>query len=342
MIEQSLFGIMENGREVYLYRITNQAGEYAELLSYGASLHRLCVMDRDGGLGDVVLGEESVDGFAGFCTEGVVVGRCANRIADARYEIGGRVYQLEPGRGGHCLHSGSSNYGQKHFKAIVNEEENRVTFLLEDDGACGFGCVVHASISYTWNDAHQLIIDYQLIPEGTTLLSPTNHSYFNLGCKDARDHILQINADRVALKSERGVPEGNVIEVRGTYLDFRTPRLIRDALKDMIPAKGRRSGFDDNYILNGTGFREIGNLVSVSSGRRMRVMTDMPGLVLFAASLPEPHQGKNGMIYDGYCFVCMETQYVSNAINCEAFQKPIFRKGEKMISRTMYEFSVLE
>lgn len=341
MVEKHIFGITEDGREVFLYRIFNQEKEYAEVLSYGASLHSLYVKDCEGNLGDVVLGAADIDGFSGFSTEGVVVGRCANRIADARFEIDGRQYQLEQGRGGHCLHSESSNFAKQHFEGVYDENACSVTFVLEDMGACGFGCIVHVSITYSWNDAHQLIIDYHLVPEGDTLLSPTCHAYFNLGEGDAREHILYLDADRYAVKSERGLPEGEVASVMGTHLDFTKPRLIRGALADYVPTTGR-VGFDDNYILNGEGFREIGFLLSPQTGRKMRILTDMPGLVLFASSLPMALRGKNERSYEGYCFVCLETQYISNAINCKEFKKPIFKKGEVLSSRTVYAFSITE
>ena len=128
MIEKKLWGSLPDGREISLYRLTNKWGEYAEFLDYGASLHSLYLLDGAGKLGDVVLGVEGPQGLQGSTTEGATVGRCASRIADGRFVIDGKVFELEKGSGGHCLHSGSSNFARQLFQARLEEEENKIAF----------------------------------------------------------------------------------------------------------------------------------------------------------------------------------------------------------------------
>jgi aldose 1-epimerase len=45
-----------NGKDIYLYRITNASGAYVELSSLGAGIVSIVVPDKDGKLTDVVLG----------------------------------------------------------------------------------------------------------------------------------------------------------------------------------------------------------------------------------------------------------------------------------------------
>ena len=339
MIERELFGVTADGMEVTLYRIRNSFGEFVELLDYGAALHSAHVLGGSGSVEDVVLGARNAADLTGFTLEGVTVGRCANRIADARFVLEGKEYQLDVGRGGHCLHSGSGNYAFRHFEAAPCEAENKVAFSLRDSGEGGFGCAALARVSFSFDDSHRLSIEYEITPEGTTVLSPTNHAFFNLGCADARDHVLCVHAHEYAVKGEGGVPRGAVAPVEGTPLDFHVPRTLRAALEGAGDWFGQgRPEYDENLLLEGSGLREVAWLFAPPSGRGMRVYTDMPSLVLFTFAAPRPIHGKNGAVYTGFRSVCLETQFVTNAVNCPAFYAPVFHQGETLRSRTVYEF----
>lgn len=341
MIEKELFGNLVDGTAVILYRIINSFGEYVELLDYGASIHSVCVFNKNGELGDVVLGARCAQDLADFTLEGYTVGRCANRIANASFEVEGRKIQLEAGRGGHCLHSGSGNYAHKHFTAEADSSDNKVVFMYHDKGEGGFGCTAEVQIIFSFDDTHCLSIEYIIIPDGTTVISPTNHAFFNLGCEDSRDHVLQIDADYYAVKSENGIPEGKVAAVEGTPLDFITPQIIRNNLErgNEVFFAGQSRAFDDNLILRGDGFRKVAMLYSPQSGRTMQVYTDMPSMVLFTFGAERCINGKGMDVYSGFRSVCLETQYVTNAVNCNNFESPVFHKGEIMKSKTIYQFT---
>ncbi|MCD7820337.1 MAG: galactose mutarotase [Lachnospiraceae bacterium] len=336
MIQKRTFGVLKDGTEIFLYHIENSRGEYIEVLSYGAVLHRVVVRDQNGDLGDVVLGAADAEQLTGFCLAGAVVGRCANRIADARYVLDGKEYHLEAGRGGHCLHSGSGNYANRSFSGICVGEENKVVLSLWDDGAVGFACGADVQVGYQFDDDARVTITYHIVPDGTTVISPTNHSYFNLGCRDSRDQILWVDSDSYAVKAADDVPRGEVASVAGTWLDFRTPVLLRNAMENDPTGHG----YDDHLILNGNGFRHVATLSCPETGREMKVHTDMPSLVLFTFGAPREIPGKDGEVYCGYRSVCLETGYVANAVNCQEFVSPVFHKGEKMHSVTTYTFTV--
>ena len=50
------FGVLESGKEVTLYRITNASGAYVSIIDYGATIVEICVPDKNGKLTDVLLG----------------------------------------------------------------------------------------------------------------------------------------------------------------------------------------------------------------------------------------------------------------------------------------------
>ena len=322
-------------KDVYLFRIFNRHGEYVELLSYGASLHSVCVKDRKGNLADVVLGAENAEDLqAGFTGEGVVVGRCANRIADGRCVIGGKTVVLEQNQKGNCLHSGCDHYGQKHFRFEVDESENTVHFYHTDEGKCGFNTRVNVHISYHFDDNHRLSVRYDLDPEEETVLSPTNHAYFNLDGGDVRELCLFMDADFYLPKTEKGLPEGGILPVKGTVFDFRESIRIGDAMARFDTVKG----YDDHFLLNGEGMRRVATLRSEKSGRVLNVYTDMPSITMYASGVGRAYRGKNGRTYEGYPFVCLETQFPTNAVNCPQYASPVFGAHERLISETVFEF----
>ena len=333
------FGCREDGREITAYRIENACGEYAEILDFGGILHSLFIRNGHGELIDCVLGADSADKMGRNSCDGMLVGRCTNRIKDGIFSIDGHEFHLENIRPGmQFLHSGKSNFGSKFFEVEETEDTNKVVLHYEDDGAVGYECLVHATVTYTLTDDHQLVIDYHLETEGDTLLNPTNHAYFNIGSPNVRTSILKINAETYAKRTEAGMPEGEIVKVEGTPLDFRTPRTIGEAMD----SDGGEYGFDDNYIIDGEGYREAAVITSPEAKLTMTVMTDMPGMVLFIRRDDEPVTGKGGKLLTKYASFCMETQYISNAVNCDVFKKPIFHKGEALDSRTAFVFTTEE
>ncbi|MBS6952621.1 MAG: galactose mutarotase [Enterocloster asparagiformis] len=342
MVERRYFCRLQDQREVWLYRIINTWGEYIELLDYGATLYSLCVRDRSGSLKDVVLGPAVPSELETCPYMGSVIGRCANRIAYGHFYLNGAECHLEQNQNGHHLHGASGNYARQLFE-LWEIQENRLRFHLEDTGKGGFDNRAQVFVEYGFDDQGRLEICYEITPEEDTILSPTSHAYFNLTGGDVRSHMLWIPSVRAAKKGRSGMPEGEVWDVRGSAWDFTTPRMIGEALSaghDGEFAKQPRR-FDDCYLLE-NGRSMAAQLYAPQTGIRLRVFTDMPSLILFTPVAAQAVRGKRGAVYDGYCAVCLETQYVPNAINCKSFKQPVFRAGEALRSRTVYEFSVVQ
>ena len=330
MIIKELFGSLPDGREVTSYKISNVFDESVTVLDFGATVHSIIVRDKNGEPGDVTLGAFDAPGLLSHAKEGTTIGRFANRIGRAEMTLDGRKIKLEESRPGCLLHSGSANYGKRFFEVSIVSNES-IECHLDDEGGAGFDCRVDAKVTFTFGDDHCLKIDYDLVPDGTTVLAPTNHTYFDLSCAKGVDgHILQLNAGRIAVKDEYGVPWGDTLDVRGTEYDFLTPRTIGQM-------------YDDYYILDETDGSPKAVLEDPESGRKMEVFTDMPCLILFTPISDKPAEipGKYGIHYNGAHAVCLEAQYVPNSMNFDGFPSPVFRKGEHFISRTEYRFSTI-
>jgi aldose 1-epimerase len=341
MISTKKFGDLPDGTPVTCYTIRNNEEEFVELLDYGAAIHSINVKDFNGEIGNVVLNVKDARDLAGRSKEGVTIGRCANRIAFGRYKIGQRIVQLEPNLNGHFVHGGSGNYAFRLFNTAINEESNSVCFSLRDNGEGGFDCAVDVQVCFTFGDDHRLEIAYELFPEGDTVLCPTNHAFFNLaGAGDVLNHKLRIYATQIAPKGEIGMPVGETKNVGGLPVDFTNRRTIREAmLSDRTGYFQRKpEQYDDCFLLTKKGFGEAAELLSPETGRMMRVYTDMPAVILYT---PQPAAVSPEETRIGYSSVCLETQFVPNAINCPQYVSPLFRKGKKFKSRTVYEFITL-
>lgn len=349
MIEKDCFGWLEDGRRIMRYTIYNRQGEWVELLDFGASIHSIYIKDKFGVPGDCVLGAPTCPALMAGALEGSMIGRCANRIAEGICTIAGKVKHLETNQGNHFLHGASGNYAKRLFTYVEGSNEQTVTFFLRDMGEGGFDSIVDVQVSYTFDEAHRLTIQYEMkAVDLPTVLCPTNHAYFNLlNFSDAREHVLYIPSKKIALKGESGVPEGEVFDGTGSAYDFSVPCRIADAMKRSREGIYRGGPFyDDAYLLSEEHIEGKVKLAAVlhapGTGRKMKVYTDMPALILFTPANCGKKPGKDGRVYPDYGAVCLETQFVPNAVNCKRFDSPVFDAGQTLKSTTVYAFEAQE
>lgn len=193
------------------------------------------------------------------------------------------------------------------------------------------------------NDEGELAMRFEMIPDGDTVLNPTNHAYFNLtgSFDDIRDEQLFIATDKIASRDERNIPSGGTFIAAGTPADFTEQRTIREAMESDGHGyfSGKEPLFDEFYVFEDRQWRLVSRLTDNVSGRVMETYTDMPSLVFFCANVAKQFRGKNESLYSGYCFTCMETGFVPNAVNCPEYVSPVFKKGEKLTANTVYRFS---
>ena len=316
------------------YSIKNRDLEVA-LLSYGATVQSLKFRGVDVALGFDTLEEYQADGNY----LGSTVGRNANRIPGAKFTLNGKEYRLSQNNGDGHHHGGFLGLSKKEW-AIAHHSEDAITFQIAlADGEEGYPGNMEISVTYALADAG-LEISYRAQSDADTVFNPTNHTYFNLsgcGAPTIEDHLLWIDADAFTPLNETLDTTGEIRPVEGTPFDFRIAHPIGARIREEDEQIRLAHGYDQNFCLNGEGYRRVASAYSPISGIRMDCYTDRPGLHLYTATGLETKSGKTGPFSPGMAF-CLETQCYPCAILHPHFPSPVLRAGEIFESTTAYHF----
>ena len=334
------FGILPSGENASLYTISCGALT-AAVTDYGAALVKLLVPDRDGNLADVVLGYDDCNGYrtANGAALGATVGRNANRLQGAAFELNGRTYHLPANEGKNNLHSGPDFYFQRLWQ-LVSHTENAVTLELHSpNGDQGFPGNAVIRVTYSLDADGGLHIVYDAVCDQDTVFNMTNHSYFNLAghekTEKAMEQLLTIPGRFFNPDDAENIPTGEKRSVAGTPMDFRTPKPIgRDIVADYEPLH-LQSGYDHNWEVFCNPCAYLSDPVS---GRNMAVYTDCPGIQFYAGNFLN-EQGKDGVYYGKRTGIALETQYYPDCLHHPDWPQPITKAGEKYHSETVYRFS---
>ena len=339
------FGKNKKGQDVTLYSIENKNGMTAQVMDFGAILVNLLVPDKNGKIDDVVLGYDKIEDYydnGNFF--GATVGPSANRIADAKFVIDGVTYNIAVNDGPNNLHSDMElGYHKQMYDATVSD--NSVTFSLEDtDGNMGFPGNKNVSVKYTLTDENELKIDYNVTSDKNTLINMTNHSYFNLAghaSGNILNHKLTIYASSYTPVIPGAIPTGEIAKVAGTPFDFTTPQYVGTRIEEDNEQLKIGHGYDHNWVLdnNDGTVRKAAEVTEETSGRKMEVFTDQPGIQFYAGNCINPHTGKQGAAYTERTGLALETQVFPNSINQDNFPDCIYGPGKDYKTTTIYKFT---
>ena len=337
------FGKTKDGATVTRYTITNKNGLSVSTIDYGANIVSLMVPDKNGILEDIVLGFDDVAGYeVNGCFFGAFIGRHGNRIGQAKFELNGKTYELEKNDGANNLHGGTPGYHQVMYQASTTD--NSVTFSrVSPDMEQGYPGNLDISLTYTLTDDDELKLDYVTKSDQDTLCNLTNHSYFNLkGHKggEITDHIVTIKANGFTGTSDDLIPDGSIVDVTDTPMDFRKPRRVADDIDSDYAPIVLAGGYDHNFVLDKPegSFEKVAEVTEETSGRTMEVYTDLPGMQLYSGNFIEKENGKERQIYTKRTGICFETQYFPNSINVPEFTPCVLKAGDTFRSTTVYKF----
>lgn len=347
--------------EVTYITLTNRKGSSVVLSSLGAGVVGINVPDRNGKLADVVIGYPTPESYMadGPCA-GKTPGRYANRIAGGSFELDGKVFKLPVNNGPNHLHGGPDGF-QNHIWSVDLPADDKVCFTLESkDGDAGYPGNLKASVTYTWDDEDNLLIDYKAESDQKSVVNLTNHSYFNLAGHDggvvkAMDQYLKLNCSRWLPTDDTLVPTGEMAPVDGTPMDFRELRKVGSLIFRSGVAPSAESlltdfdairfgkGYDNCWVADnqdGT-VAEIAVLYDEESGRKLTVSTDQPAAQVYGGNwLTGCPEGKDGAVYTDYCAVAIECQGCPDAPNKPGFPSQEV-SPEKPYGRTIrFSFSV--
>ncbi len=343
-VEERVFGQMPDGTAVKLFTLRNAQGMLVKVMSYGATMTEIQAPDRHGNFTNVIIGSDTLQAYLkGHPAAASVIGRFANRIAGARFNLEGQEYRVTANSGANHIHGGNRNFAKVVWEGQaqpVGTHGASVQFrYLSRDGEEGFPGNLTVTVTYTLTDANELRIDYTARTDKATVVNLTNHAYFNLaGFGNILDHVLWLDADLYTPADEQLIPTGEIARVKGTPLDFTAPTPIGRRLDRLKP---RLSGYDHNYVLKGDGSKPVrfARLEAPGSGRIMDVSTTQPGVQLYTGNHLRTFVGTGGAVFGSHGGVCLETQHFPDAINHPHFPSPILRPNETFHSTTRFTFS---
>ncbi|WP_379994101.1 aldose epimerase family protein [Dysgonomonas termitidis] len=324
--------IINQGKEVKLFRITNSSGAYVEVMNYGATIVSVVVPGKDGLLGNVVLKYDDItDYFTDEFYIGCTVGRYANRISKARFPLNGKTYHVDKNDGMNSNHGGFNGLNKKVFDCNIMGD--KVEFISESsDGEGGFPGNLRLSVIYAFSEDNELDIVYRAVSDKATPVSFTNHSYFNLDSTaegDVSAHKLRIDTGNILEMDNTFLPTGKILAVDGSAFDFRLPGIIREKMK---AKNDNLKGYNAFYIKEKRGMVDpFATVSSQVSGRQMDVYTTMPGIMLYTGDFLSGRFMPMGGL-------CIEAQYYPDGVNHPYFVSNILKPFEEQTDMVRYHF----
>jgi len=330
----------EAGEDIWLFTLSNALGTEVLITNYGAIISSFKVKMPDGRFNDIVLGfddikeyqgKEYLDGYPWF---GAAVGRYANRIKDASFEIDGKRFYLSKNRGNDQLHGGITGFDKKVWQFVASGSSPYPYLQLRyvsDDGEEGFPGKLTVNIRFELDNENQLSYEYTAVTDAPTAINLTHHSYFNLknGEGDIKDHQLKLYASSMLEQDENLVVTGNLLSVKETLFDFSEFRRIGDGLNELPE-------YDKSYVADKKGTL-MAEVKSATGDISLQVHSSEPIVHFYSGKWIPTVKGKNGITYSAFSGLCLETHKHPNAINIPGFPNTVLRPGEVYSSRTTYK-----
>jgi aldose 1-epimerase len=343
------FGRTPDGQSIDLITLRNNKKTEVRFITYGGIILSIRTADKDGALDDITLGYDTAEAYANNSTYfGAIIGRYANRIANATFTLDGQKYTLPANNGVNSLHGGKG-WDQALWKADPFQNGTGVGAVLtltSPDGDQGYPGEVKAKVTYLLNDNNEFKVTYEATTSKPTVINLTQHTYFNLAGTKANDilgHELMINADRYTPVDDGLIPTGELAPVEGTPFDFRNATAIGARINTANEQLTRGKGYDHNWVLNrtGNGLEHAAHVIEPVTGRRLDITTTEPGIQFYSGNfLDGTITGKGGKVYIQRSGFCLETQHFPDSPNHPSFPSTTLRPGETYHSETVFKFGV--
>jgi aldose 1-epimerase len=349
VIEKTLYGKLPDGREVYQYTLMNKSGATMKVINYGAIVTSLTTPDRNGKFEDVILGYDSLKAYIDDKTFfGSIVGRYGNRIGKGKFKLDGKEYLLALNDGPNHLHGGKVGFNKVLWSAKEVQDTTGPSLELtyvSANGEEGYPGKVTLSAVYTLTENNEFKIEYKGTTDKTTVLNPTQHSYFNLSGSfnnTILDHVIMIDANAITPVDNTLIPTGKLLDVAKTPLDLRTPVAIGAHINDDFEQLKIAGGYDHNWVLRNYDrkVRKVAEVYEQKSGRLMTVSTDQPGIQFYSGNFLDGTGKGKGVSYQKRSGLCLEAQCYPDSPNKPEFPSSTLKPGEEYHQITIYKFSI--
>lgn len=347
LCETREFGLTKSGEKVTEYTLTNKSGHNISLINYGGIMTKINVPDQNGQVGNVVLGFDTISEYEEKSPFfGCITGRVAGRITGAKFTIGDITYELGKNDGENNLHGGPVGLDKRIWsvsEVLGDTYGELVLNYVSEDMDQGFPGTLDIVVTYRFDDDDNLTLTYIATTDKETILTLTNHTYFNLSGDPSTqilNHMLTIPADKFVAVGPDTMPI-SAEATKNTPFDFTIAKAIgKDILADDVQLKNG-GGYDHAFILNKKTDEKI-ILEDPTSGRRMEVVTDEACVVCYSANnLTDQDYVYNKKSLQHRSAVCLETQYYPDAINAKFFPSATLKPGEVYKHQTTFSFKAL-
>ena len=336
-----------DGKEVALY--TLRSGDLVmQVTNYGARVVSLWAPDRDGNYADVEIGYENIDRYINNTGErylGAVVGPVANRVANGKFVLDGKVYTLPQNNNGQTLHGGTLGVDRIVWDVKSCNESEIIFATTLPDGQDGFPANRSIEMTYRLTKNNEFTVLYSATTDAKTVFNISHHSFFNLegdGEGTILDHVLTIKSKAITPVNEVLIPTGEFMCVKNTPFDFNEPHAIGERVNEEHTQLKMGAGYDHNWVLD----REddgkvikVADVYSPKSGRGMEVHTDQIGLQFYCGNFFDgSYNNKFGkpIAYRGA--IALETQRYPDAPNQPSFPSIELNPGEVYTHTCTYKF----
>ncbi len=340
-IQKEAWGVTPSGDSVALYTLTSQNGIEVKIMTYGGAITSLKTPDKDGKMGNIVLGFDSLAPYIkGTPFFGATIGRFGNRIAKGQFTLNDSTYQLATNDNTNHLHGGNIGFDKvvwaaKPLTTCCGNPALELTYVSKDGEECYPGNMT-VKVTYTLKN-NDLQIDYEATTDKACPINLTNHTYYNLaGTGSILDHELTIDALEYTPVDSTLIPTGELVKVAGTPFDFTKPITI-GARIDSVPG-----GYDHNFVLTQStdSSRVIARLADTKTGRVMEILTTEPGLQFYSGNFLDGSLIKGDWKMGKHNGLCLETQHFPDSPNHPNFPSTILNPGTTYQTTTIMRFGV--
>ncbi len=279
------------------------------VLSVGCAVQDWTVAGRR-----MVLGYAEAEAYRNNAVSmGVICGRVANRISNARFDLNGEVWTLPANADPHHIHGGPGGFGWRNWQMEPLCDTHVRLSLHSPHLDQGYPGAVDVTVDMRLDNG-ALSWDMRAVPDRETPLNLAQHLYFNLGdTASIYNHALRIAAQSCTPTNAQYLPTGARLDVTGTRYDFTRLRRFSEADPETL-------GFDLNYVLNALSDPDPSAEILAPDGTRLQLWTDRPGLQLYTSNtLRACAAPLQGQIHAPFAGVCLEAQDFPNALNTPGF-----------------------
>jgi aldose 1-epimerase len=332
------------GEDIYLFALRNSKGTETLITNYGAIITSFKIIDKYERTTDIVLGFDRVEDYLDpsylqqYAWFGSAIGRYANRIKNASFNLNGRHHKLSVNRGRDQLHGGINGFDKKTWKELSSGKDWLELNYQSPDGEEGFPGKLDVKLRFELNENNELSYEYKAVTDQPTAVNLSHHSYFNLNEEGSvADHDLKIFASYILGQDDNLVADGRLLPVANQVFDFRE-------FKNLGNSNINLECFDISYLIDeGRQDKKIvmpvAELRSRKTGLLLRVDSTEPVVHFYSGRWIPPVNAKNQMIYEPYSGLCLETQKHPNAVNIPSFPNTVLNPGEEYYQKTVYGLS---